>query len=746
MIDRFLLDALRRTIGRRSARSALAGAFAVPVLVAAALAAAGPPATPVRPVVDTYFGVKVADPYRWLENLKSPEVQRWFKAQSNYSGATLQRLDPARTALRARISALSNTYERVTTLVRSGDYYFYLRRPIGADTFKLYARPIGGSEVLIFDPERAASGRKHFAINFFSPSLDGSYVAFGVSEGGSEATTLRVARSADASLLKDAIDRTEAGAVSWRPGSRSFYYNRLQALAPGAPPTAKYQRSKVFVHELGRPNSADVAVFGYGLSKNVPLALDDIPALAVTAGSPYVLGLVFHGVQNEVTIYLARQEQIRGAATPWRKIVDTGDKVVAGGSDSGTNGLGVRGSQLYVLAHKRSPNYEVGVLNLERPHEGVAPVVEPSSAVVRSIAVAKDALYVTDLDGGSYHLRKKPYAAGSAPATVAVPFEGWISGAFGDPRYDGALFSLEGWTHAPAWYRTPESDGAAVADLALVAPPKVDFNDYVADEVQAKSYDGTLVPLSIVHRKDLVLDGSHPAILDGYGAYGITIDPVFAPRYLAWLERGGVWAEAHVRGGGEFGEAWHTAGKLATKKNTWLDFIACAQYLIDRKYTSPQRLAGEGTSAGGITIGRAITTRPDLFAAANINVGSSNTLRAETGANGPPNIPEFGSVKTKAGFQALYEMDGYQHVKNGTPYPGVIVTTGINDPRVDPWEPAKIAARLQAATSSGKPVLLRVDYDAGHGIGSTKSQYNDFLGDVWSFYLWQAGDPEFAPK
>lgn len=746
MIDRFLSKMLRRKLERRHVRRALAGALAVPVLCAASLAAAGPPPTPVRPVTDTYFGVKVVDPYRWLERLNAPGVQRWFRAQSTYTNAALQRLDPARTKLRARISELSNTYERVTTVVRSGDSYFYLRRPIGADTYKLYARRLAGSEVLIFDPERAANGRKHFAINYFSPSLDGAYVAFGVSEGGSEATTVRVARSADASLLPDAIDRTEEGAVSWRPDNRSFYYNRLQALAPGAPPTAKYQRSKVFVHVLGRPNSADGAVFGYGLSKNVPLALDDVPALGVTAGSPYVLGFVYHGVQNEVTIYSARLDQIRGAATPWRKVVDVGDKVVAGGSDSGTNGIGVRGSLLYVLAHKRSSNYEVGVLDLARPHEGIRPVVEPSNVVVRSIAVAKDALYVTDLDGGTYRLRKQSFAAGSAPAPVAVPFDGWISGAFADPRYDGALFSLEGWTHAPAWYRTPDRDGAAVVDLGLVAPAKVDFNDYVAEEVQAKSYDGTLVPLSIVHRKDIVLDGSHPAILDGYGAYGITIDPVFAPRYLAWLERGGVWAEAHVRGGGEFGEAWHIAGKLATKKNTWLDFIACAEYLIDRKYTSPQRLAGEGTSAGGITISRAITTRPDLFAAANINVGSSNALRAETGANGPSNIPEFGSVKTKAGFQALYEMDGYQHVKDGTAYPGVIVTTGVNDPRVDPWEPAKIAARLQAATSSGKAVLLRVDYDAGHGIGSTKSQYNDFLGDIWSFYLWQAGDPEFAPK
>jgi prolyl oligopeptidase len=222
--------------------------------------------------------------------------------------------------------------------------------------------------------------------------------------------------------------------------------------------------------------------------------------------------------------------------------------------------------------------------------------------------------------------------------------------------------------------------------------------------------------------------------------------PFFNPQLLAWYERGGVYAVAHVRGGGEYGEEWHRAGQKRTKPNTWRDFIACAEYLVGKKYTSPARLAGMGMSAGGILIGRAVTERPELFGAAVIGVGLTDMLRYETTANGVPNIAEFGSVKTREGFEALREMSAYHHVRAGAAYPAVLLTTGINDPRVAPWLPAKMAARLQAATSSGRPVLLRVDYEAGHGVGSTRRQFAEEITDIMTFLLWQFGDPAFRTR
>jgi prolyl oligopeptidase len=248
-----------------------------------------------------------------------------------------------------------------------------------------------------------------------------------------------------------------------------------------------------------------------------------------------------------------------------------------------------------------------------------------------------------------------------------------------------------------------------------------------------------------VYPKNMKMDSLNPTFLIGYGSYGISMSPSFPTTALAWQEKGGVTAICHVRGGGEYGEEWHLAGKGKTKPNTWRDFIACAQYLIDNKYTSPARLAGEGSSAGGILIGRAITERPDLFGVAQIDVGMLDTLRFETTANGPPNIPEFGSTKTEEGFAALFEMSAFHHVKDGTAYPAVLLTTGMNDARVDPWMPGKMTARLQAATSSGKPVLLRVDYAGGHGGGSGATAAQESLADTYSFLLWQFGVPEFQP-
>jgi prolyl oligopeptidase len=254
------------------------------------------------------------------------------------------------------------------------------------------------------------------------------------------------------------------------------------------------------------------------------------------------------------------------------------------------------------------------------------------------------------------------------------------------------------------------------------------------------------VPLSIIHKEGLVFDGSSPLILSGYGAYGSIRHAGYNPLNLAWLERGGVLAVAHVRGGGEKGKQWHRDGQKATKPNTWKDFIACAEYLIAEKYTSSARLAIQGGSAGGILVGRSITERPDLFRAAIIMVGVCDALRMELTENGPPNIEEFGSVATPEGFQALLAMSSVHQVRDGVKYPAVLLTHGLNDRRVDAWMSGKMAARLQAATASKNPVLLLLDTDAGHGIGSTRTQLQELLANRLSFILWQTGAEEFQPR
>jgi prolyl oligopeptidase len=311
-----------------------------------------------------------------------------------------------------------------------------------------------------------------------------------------------------------------------------------------------------------------------------------------------------------------------------------------------------------------------------------------------------------------------------------------------NPLLPGAAFFAQGYTHFP---EVLFAGATSVKDTGLSPPSSVDTRGYEVLEETAKSADGTEVPCTVVAKKGLAHDSSHLALVDGYGAYGISAEPYFNPTLFAWLERGALFVESHPRGGGEYGEEWHAAGRKETKHHTIEDFVACARLLVDEKWSSPKYISGSGASAGGITIGGAITQEPQLFAAALDRVGVTNTTRFENTQGGPANIPEFGTATTAQGYQALYAMDAYLHVKDGTKYPAVLVETGVNDPRVPDWIPAKMAARLQAATASGKPVLLRVEFDAGHGLGSTRTQANLQKADEYSFLLWQLGDAQFQP-
>jgi prolyl oligopeptidase len=697
-----------------------------------------PPVAAVRMVTDEYFGVKVADPYRYMEDLTNPEVVAWFKGQNDYTRAVLSRI-PGRRALMTRIKGLDESAPaRITDLRRlPGDRYFYQKRLASEDVFKLYVRDgLKSDERLLVDPTKfVTAGGPHYVISYYAPSFDGKYVAAGISAAGSEDAVLRVFDTGTGKETGDVIDRAQFGNPSWMPDGRSLLYNRLQQLTSTSAPTDRYLNSRSYLHVLGTQPDKDQLVFGSG-TPNVTIDPSDIPFVAVPPGASYAVGVIAHGVRNEITAYVAPLDALSGPTVPWKRFCDVDDDVTA---------FDVRGDDLYLLSHHQASRYKVLHTKLSAPDVAQAEVVVPAGEpVIQNIAAASDALYIQELDGGLGRLVRLAYSGGK-PEQIQLPFDGSVGLSATDLRVPGTLVELTSWTKARKIYAYDVSR-KNVTDTQLQPVGKFDAPaDLESVEVKAKSYDGTLIPLSIVYRKGLKLDGSNPTLLKGYGAYGITIDPGFDPKLTAWFERGGVIAVAHVRGGGEYGEDWHLAGKFLNKPNTWKDFIACAEYLINKKYTSPSRLGIQGGSAGGITIGRSITSRPELFAVAIDGVPMSDVVRAEFTPNGPPNIPEFGTVKDPDGFKALYEMSPYHHVTDGTKYPAVMVTTGFNDPRVVSWEPGKMAARLQAATSSGKPILLRVDYEAGHGIGSTKTQREEELADEWSFAMWQFGVAEFQP-
>lgn len=695
-------------------------------------AATAPPPTERHDVTETFFGQTVTDRYRWLESWHDPKVEHWLKAQDDYTRGALARI-PGRHKFLARVKALDTAATRVRNAQVWGGKTFYLKTEPGGDNLKLYVRDnSASSERLLVDPERLTKDGVHSSIDYFQPSLDGGLVAYGISEGGSENSVIHVVETATGLLRPDAIDRARFGNVQWLPGNKSFLYNRLQELKPGMPKTAFEQRSRAYIHQLGATPDHDRFVFGYGYSPAVPIVDDDLSFVIYSVASPYLLGLIAHGTQNEATVYYTALSELNSRQIKWKKLFDVDAAVVR---------FDVRGDSLYMVTHKNKPHYEITRTSLKAPDIEHAEVVVPAGAVVIQEAdAAPDGVYIRDLDGGISRLRLLSYDGKIEP----IALDAGQSGAeiSTTPTEAGALIHVVSWTTAPRWM-TYDATHRTVSDTGIQPPLPVDTSGYEALEVKAKSADGTMVPLSIILAKNLKLDGNRPTHLIGYGAYGLSYETYFDPVWVAWLERGGVIAFAHVRGGGEYGEEWYRAGYKLTKQHTVDDFIGSAQYLIDHGYTNARHLGGEGTSAGGILIGGAITQRPDLFAGALIRVGCSNALRMEFTPNGPPNIAEFGSVKDEDGFKGLYAMDAYQHVVDGTAYPGVLLTAGINDPRVDPSQPAKMTARLQAATSSTKPVLLRVDYDAGHGMGSTRGQHDLEYADEMSFLLWQMGDPEF---
>ncbi|HEX2792021.1 MAG TPA: prolyl oligopeptidase family serine peptidase [Steroidobacteraceae bacterium] len=723
----------------RTALLALAAACAAAASLPA-LAADLPPAAPIRPVTDTYFGTEVVDNYRYLENLDDPEVQAWMKAQAEYTRAALERL-PGRAALLQRIHALNNADLSRRGLIRRGERYFYRIVEPGAQQPKLYYRDgLHGQDHLLLDPSTLGAGSStHYALDFYTPSWDGRLVAYGISAGGSEDSVLHVLEVSSGRTLDEAIDRTSNSVVAWRPDNKSFFYDRYAKRTPQLRAAEALYNARTYLHTLGSRASGDgdPAVFGRGVAAAVPVPEGQVTFLVLSPESPFALAVANHNADNNPsTLFVAPLASINGSDTPWRKLADVED---------GVTEFALRGDQLYFLSQHGAPRFRLLRTSLAHPDIAHAEViVAQGRGVLTNFDIAGDALYVRERNGALSRLLRVSFD-GKSSHPVPLPFEGSIQGPITDAHQPGALFDIQGWVQsAHVFNYDPASD--ATTDTGLTPPSSLDVSQLQAEEVFAVSYDGTRIPLSILHRKGLTLDGSHPTILVGYGSYGNPLDPGFSPTTLAWLERGNVLAVAHVRGGGEYGEDWHLAGQKRTKLNTVFDFIACAQYLLDQHYTATRYLAGRGGSAGGITVGGALTWRPDMFGVILDQVGLSDSLRVELTPNGPPNISEFGSVQTEQGFHDLYAMGAYFHVRDDVAYPAVMFTTGANDPRIAPWEVTKMAARVQAATRSGRPVLLRIDYDAGHGLGSTASQAETLTADLWSFTLWQMGDPEFQPK
>jgi prolyl oligopeptidase len=687
-----------------------------------------PTPAPVKPVTETLWGKQVTDNYRYMEAL-DPSTISWMKAQSAYTRSILDAI-PRRAALEAKIATFTGSFGFTQGYVNYGGRAFYEERTPGSDNFDLViCDKTGKRKIVDVAALRASNGGKPYAINYFLASPDGSKVAAGISQGGSEAASIFVYDTATGKQIAGPFDRADFGATSWSNDSNTLYFVRLKKLAPGEAETEKYRDATLVSWDL---KSEPVAVLGSTVGHGPSFLPDEAPTLTISPGAPMAMAVSINGVQNEQALWLAPVSQVNDPNVKWTPFVTRADDVTA--EDAA-------GDTIYLLSHKNAPTFQVLSVKAGQPLAAARVLVLAEKArVIDSIHAASDALYVLARHGAYSLLLRVPYGSGKIEE-VALPIKGNIRQAFTDPRQPGITIDLESFVVPPTTFAYDPTK-KNFTDLKLGVTPHYDSGRYEVSDLEARAEDGVMVPDTLVRPKGA--KGPQVVLIQAYGSYGISQLANFSRRAVSFLEAGGTYASCHVRGGGELGDAWRLAGKDANKVHTWRDLIACAEDLIARGYTTRDKLFIFGGSAGGITMGRALTERPDLFAGVIDSVPAANTLRDEFSSNGPPNIPEFGTIKTEGGFKNLYEMDTIQHVRPGVQYPPVMIATGLNDPRVSPWEPAKLTAALQAS-GTARPILLRIDAEAGHGIGSTKSQDDALYADMWAFVFWRAGLPDWQP-
>jgi prolyl oligopeptidase len=718
------------------------GAALLAVEVTAATPTSGSSATPstaaippapiarVEPVKDTYFGETLTDPYRWMENDKDADWLPFLKGQNDHTRGVLGRI-PGRDALLRRIQQLSGDTVATRDVQRAGGKLFFEQRPLGADNFKLFVRENGKVRTLV-DPTALGqlAGAGHISLDWWSASPDGTRLVYGLSKDGSEDSILHVLQVADGQDLPDRIPGTEEAEPQWLDDGSGFFYNQLTG-AVGSPD--RYLDSVARFHHLGTDPALDPIVMKRGLTPSVSFERIQRPYVRTFRGARHVL-LILADVRPENRVLIAPLEDVLANKAQWTAVAGFEDEVTDAQIDR---------DNLYLLANHGTPRGRILRTTVQSPLLSQAQELVPQSArVIESLGRAQDGLYLKIMDGGISRLERMRWDG--RVEEINLPFDGTLNALETEPDVAGALFSFQGWlTPSDIW--ATDAQGHVEA-TGLTPKPNIDVSAYESVRAFATAKDGTRIPYSLIYKKGIKLDGGNPVWISAYGSYGAPgYTPAFAGRSLALIDAGFIVGYAAVRGGGEYGREWHKAGQLTNKPNTWRDLIAVCEELCAKKYTSPAKLAIGGRSAGGITVGRALTERPDLFAAVIDGVGWSNPLRYVAEQNGYGEEPEWGAIAQKSGYRALKSIDSYHAVRDGVPYPAILLTTGVTDPRVAPFHVAKMTARLQAASTSGKPVLLRVDYDAGHGIGSTRAQQDREAADTYAFLLWRTGVPGYQP-
>jgi prolyl oligopeptidase len=693
------------------------------------------PETPRKPVADDYHGVTVTDDYRWLEKTDDDAVRTWIEAQNGYTRAALDK-NPARKPVRERLAQLAaNRSPAYYSLQSRGGKLFALKREPGKEQAFLVVLDSPSnpdSSRIVVDPN-ALDAKGRTSIDLYVPSPDGALVAVSLSQNGTEEGTVHIFEVASGKARPDRLPRvslpTAGGSVAWDADSAGLCYTRYPRGVEKPKEDLNFYQ-QVYHHRLGDPMERDEYVLGRDFQRIAEIFLDR------SEDGAWLLATVQNGDSKEFTHYL------QGTDSRWTQLTRPADQIDA-------VVFGRRGDpNLYLLSLKAAPRGRVLRLPLSKLnlHDAGLFVPQRSAALVgmdwQQICMVPrcvptpGGLFALLVDGGPARVRFHPHDGGDA-LTVPLPDVCTVNEMVA-LEGDEVLLHVATYTAPPAWYAYRRGD-MKLRRSALSPPTQTAWNDVEVTRKFAVSKDGTKVPMTLLYRKGLMQDGKNPTLLNAYGGFGISMTPSFDMTRRLWLDHGGILAIANIRGGGEYGEEWHRAAMLTKRQNAYDDFFASARLLIDERYTNPQRLAIEGGSNGGLLMGVALTQHPELYRAVVAHVGLYDMLRFELHPNGVFNTAEYGSVKDPAQFKALYAYSPLHRVKDGTAYPAVLLLTGVNDGRVDPANSYKMAARLQAATSSKLPILLRVNFASGHGLGDSFTSAADRRADVFAFLFQQLG-------
>lgn len=686
-------------------------------------------------VSDTYWGVTYKDNYRWLEDMKDPQVNTWFKQQADLTNATMNTIS-GRDGLIAEWRKLDKLQPpNYVNQVKEGSRIFFKKRVPGEKVSKVYYREnMSGPDILLFNPLTFIAG-KALSVESIIPSYDGKKLLIGYAEKGAEISTLQVMDVDSKKFSPDLIPAT-AGPIGWTFDNAGFMYTWIKS-ADNTDPNGRLN-PKTKLHKLGADNKTDVDFFSNESYPDLKIEAKSYPyAFLSKDAKNYIFGIE-GTVQNELKAFYAPIAEFNSGKIGWKTLSTPADKLV--------RSFGFFDDKVYSITYKDAKNYKLIATDLKNPDWANAKVIAPEKTMtLESFARCKDYILLTYSDGINNHLVKYNPKT-EATTETKLPFSGSTAVHCIDTKTNEYLIEITSWNKPfTEFLYNAETEQFVASPFNQPSAYPAEYKDLVVEEVEVKGHDGVMVPLSIIYKKGTKKDGSNVCFMDSYGAYGFSMTPYFSARLNSLAVKGVVIAIPHVRGGSEKGENWYRAGYKTTKPNTWKDFISCAEYMIAQGYTNSSKLGGTGTSAGGILISRSITERPDLFAAAICNVGCANTMRGEFSSNGPVNIPEFGTVKDSVECKALYEMDGMQHVKAGVKYPAVIAVGGWNDSRVVAWQPGKFAAAMQNSSASGKPVLMKVNYENGHFTEDKEVTWANFA-DQYSFVMWQCGHPDFQVK